>query len=84
MPDCANIIQSDVEHLKALSDINTLVFNGMKTKAMILSTGQMSRYHHLGNAETCSVVLNGNEAEKRVKRKNVMKILGIKVDQHLT
>ena len=37
MPDCANIIQNDVEHLKAWSDMNSLVFNGTKTKTMILS-----------------------------------------------
>ena len=52
----------------------------MKTKTMILSTGQVSRYHHLGNADIYSVVLNGNEAENRVKRKNIMKIRGIKID----
>ena len=60
-----------------------LVFNGMKTKTMILSTSQVSRYQHLGNADTCSVVLNANEAENRVKRKNIMKIRGIKIDQIL-
>ena len=60
-----------------------LVFNGMKTKTMILSTRQVSRYHHLGNADIYSVVLNGNEAENRVKRKNIMKIRGIKIDQIL-
>ena len=38
IPDCANIIQNDVEHLKAWSDVNSLVFNGTKTKAMIFST----------------------------------------------
>ena len=51
---------------------------------MIFSTRQMSRYHHLGNADTYSVVLNGNEAENRIERKDSMKILGMKVDQHLT
>ena len=61
--DCANIIQNDVEHLKAWSDVNSLVFNGKKTKPMILSTRQMSRYHNLDNTDTYSVVLNGNEAE---------------------
>ena len=44
----------------------------------------MSWYHHLGNADTYSVVLNGNEAENRIERKDSMKILGMKVDQHLT
>ena len=58
IPDCANIIQNDVEHLKAWSDVNSLVFNGTKTKTMIFSTKQMSRYHHLDNADTYSVVLN--------------------------
>ena len=33
--DCANIIQDDVEHLKAWSDVNRVVFNGTKTKTMI-------------------------------------------------
>ena len=51
---------------------------------MIFSTRQMSRYHHLGNADTYSFVLNGNEAENRIERKDSMKILGMKVDQHLT
>ena len=51
---------------------------------MIFSTTQMSRYHHLGNADTYSVVLNGNEAENRIEKKDSMKILGMKVDQHLT
>ena len=30
IPDCANIIQNDVEHLKAWSDVSILVFNGTK------------------------------------------------------
>ena len=60
-----------------------LVFNGMKTKTMILSTRQVSRYHHLGNPDIYSVVLNGNEAENRVKRKNIMKILDIKLSNIL-
>ena len=41
-PDCANIIQNDVEHLKVWSDENNLVFNVTKTKTMIFSTKQMS------------------------------------------
>ena len=84
IPDCANIIQNDVEHLKAWSDVNSLVFNGTKTKTMIFSTKQMSRYHHLDNADTYSVVLNGNKAKNKIERKGSMKILGMKVDQHLT
>ena len=44
----------------------------------------MSRYHHLDNTDTYSVELNGNEAENEIERYNSMKILGIKVDQHLT
>ena len=84
IPDYANIIQNDVEHLKAWSDISSLGFNGTKTKTMNFSTRQMSRYHHLDNADTYSVVLNGNEAENRIERKGSMKILGMKVDQHLT
>ena len=43
IPDCPNIIKKDVEHLKAWSDVNSLVFNGPKTKTMIFSTRQMSR-----------------------------------------
>ena len=82
--DCANIIKNDAEHLKAWYDVNSLVFNGTKTKTMIFSTRQMSWYHHLDNAHTYSVVSNGNEAENRIKRKNSMKILGMKADQHLT
>ena len=42
IPDCANIIQNDVEHLKAWSDVNSFAFNGTKTKTMIFSTKQMS------------------------------------------
>ena len=64
--------------------MNCLVFNGTKTKTMISSTRQTSRYHHLDNADTYSIVLNGNEAEQRFERKYSMKILGMKVDQHLT
>ena len=82
--DCANIIQNDVEHLKAWSDVNSLVFNGTKTKTMIFSTRQMSQYHLLDNADTYSVALNGNEAENRIERKDSMKILGMKVNQHFT
>ena len=41
--DCSNIYQNNVEHLKALSDVNSFVFNGMKTKTMIFSTRQVSR-----------------------------------------
>ena len=84
IPGCANIIQNDVEHLKAWSDVNSLVFNGTKTKTMILSTKQMSRYNHLDNADTYSVVFNGNGAENRIERKDSTKIPGMKVDQHLT
>ena len=65
VPDCSNIIQSDVEHLKSWSDENSLVFNGVKTKTMILSTRPMSRYQHLEKADTYSVRLNGNETEKK-------------------
>ena len=84
IPDCANIIQNEEEHLKAWSDVKSLVFNRTKTKTMIFSTRQMNRHHHLDNADTYSVVLNGNEAENRIERKDSMKILGMKVDQHLT
>ena len=84
IPDCANIIQNDIEHLKAWSDVNSLFFNGTKTKTMIFSTKQMSRYHHLDNADTYLVVLNGNEAKHKTERKYSMKILGMKVGQHLT
>ena len=41
IPDCANIIQHDVAHLKAWSDVNSLVLNGTETKSMIFSTRQM-------------------------------------------
>ena len=34
--------------------------------------------------QSYSVVLNRNEAENRIERKGSMKILGMKVDQHLT
>ena len=71
IPECANIIQNNVEHLKAWSYVNSLVFNGTKTKTMIFSTRQMSRYHHLDNADTYSVVLNGNETETELKEKIV-------------
>ena len=84
IPDSANIIQNDVGHLKVLIDVNSLVFNGTKTKTMTLSTKQMGRYHHLDNADTYSVVSNGNESETRIEREDGMKTLGIKVDQHLT
>ena len=59
IPDCANIIQNDEEHLKDWSDVNSLVFNGTKTKTMIFSRRQMSRYHHVDNADNYSVVLSG-------------------------
>ena len=64
--------------------MNCLVFNGTKTKTRISSTRQTSRYHHLDKAGTYSIVLNGNEAENRFEEKYSMKILGMKVDQHLT
>ena len=51
---------------------------------MIFSTRQTSRYYHLDNADTYAIVLNGNEAENRIERTDSMKILGMKVDQHLT
>ena len=51
--------------------MNSLVFNGTKTKTMIFSTRQMSGYHHLDNADTYSVVLNGNETETELKEKIV-------------
>ena len=44
----------------------------------------MSRDCHLDNADTNSVVLNRNESENRIERKDSMKIRGVKVDQHLT
>ena len=69
IPDYANNIKNNREHLKAWSYVNVLVFNGMKTKTMIFSTRQVSRYHHLGNTDICSVVLKGNGAENRVKKK---------------
>ena len=84
IPDCANIIQNNVEHLKAWSDVNSLAFNGTKITTMIFSTRRMSRYHHLNNGDTYSAVLNRNEAESRIERKGSMKILRMKVDQHLT
>ena len=71
IPDCANIIQNNIEHLKSWSDVNSLVFNGTKTKTIIFSTRQTSRYHHLDNADTNSVVLNENEAENRIETKIV-------------
>ena len=55
-----------------------------KTKTIIFSTRQMSRYYHLDNTDAYLVVLNGNEAENRIERKDSMKIRGMKVDQHLT
>ena len=64
--------------------MNSLVFNGTENKTMIFSTKQMSRYHHLDNADTYSVVFNGNEAKNKIERKDSMKILGMKVDQHRT
>ena len=71
VPDYANNIQNNGEHLKTCFYVNVLVFNGMKTKTMIFSTRQVSRYHHLGNADTCSVLLKGNGAENIVK-KNIL------------
>ena len=64
-PDCANVIQNDVEHLKTWSDVNSFDFNWTKIKTMIFSTRQMSWYHHLDNTDTYSVILNGNEAKKQ-------------------
>ena len=51
-----------------------------RKQTMIFSSRQMSRYHHLYNADTYSVVLNGNEAKNRIERKDSTKILGTKVD----
>ena len=64
--------------------MNSLVFNGTKTKTMIFSTKEMSQYNHIDNADTYPVVFNGNEAKNKIERKDSMKILGMKVDQHLT
>ena len=61
--------------------MNSLVFNGTKTKTIIFSTRQMGRHHDLDNADTYSVVLNGSEAENKVERKDSMKILDMTVDQ---
>ena len=83
IPDSANIIQNNVEHLKTWSDVNSLVFNGTKTKTVIFSARLMNRYHHLDNVDTYLVILNGNEAENRIERNDSMKILGMKVHQHL-
>ena len=55
-----------------------------KTKTMVFSTRQMSRYYHLDKTDAYLVVLNGNEAEKRIERKDTMKIRCMKVDQHPT
>ena len=43
IPDCAKIIQNEVVFLKAWSDVNSLVFNGTKTKTTILlnKTGEL-------------------------------------------
>ena len=55
-----------------------------KLRPRFCSTRQVSRYHHLDNADTYSVVLNGNEAENRTGRKDSMKSLAMEVDQHVT
>ena len=44
----------------------------------------MSRYLHLDNTGTYSVVLNGTELKNRTVRKDSMRILGTKVDKFLT
>ena len=64
--------------------MNSLVFKATETTTMIFSKRQMSRYHHLDNTDTYSVVLNGNETKQNWKKKDSMKILGIKIEQHLT
>ena len=74
IPDCANIIQNDVEHLKAWSNVNSLVYDGTKTKAIIFPTRQMRSVLSFRQADTYSVVLNGNEAENRIERKGRMEI----------
>ena len=38
-------LQNNIGHLKTWSDMNSLVFNGTKTKIMIFSTRKMSRCH---------------------------------------
>ena len=75
IPDCANIIQNDVEHLKTWSDVNSLVYDGTKTKTIIFPTRQMRSILSFRQADTYSVVLNGNEAENRIERKDSMEIL---------
>ena len=44
----------------------------------------MSQYHNLENPNTYSMVLNEKKGENKLERKVVMKLLGMKVDQHLT
>ena len=57
IPDFANIIQNDEQHLKAWSDVISLVFNETKTETMIFSAIQTSRYDQIDNADAYLVVL---------------------------
>ena len=48
--------------------MNSLVYNGTKTKAIIFPTWQMRSILSSRQADTYSVVLNGNEAENKMER----------------
>ena len=75
----ATQIENRLQQLQNWSNNNNLVFNPSKTKSMLFSSKQLSKYHELHKDEIYQIKFN----KKLVERESCIKLLGINFDEHL-
>ena len=76
---CSKQLQNDIDKVGEWSKECNLIFNSKKTKTMLFSTQEMSRLHKLNNNQ----ILNISSCDNELERVQVMKLLGVTIQEHL-
>jgi len=75
---CVKQLEEDITSLSKWSGKNNLIFNSNKTKFMIFSSQQLSKYHNLKDDN-----LNIKCSNTIIERVEQFKIIGVTFDEHL-
>ena len=76
---CADELTNDILSIEKWSEDSNLTFNARKTKSMLFSTQEMSRYYSLHKKLAFTIYSSGTALE----RTHSTKLLGVIIHEHL-
>ena len=76
---CADELTNDLISIEKWLEDSNLIFNAGKTKSMLFSTQEMSKYHNLHEKLAFTIYNSG----KALERTHSTKLLGVIIHEHL-